>query len=179
MPGFEQPVSAGVAKRLAAAADGFRHGKPMYFVLGFRDPAGLQRFEGEAGREAAERARREREAKGGGEKFGVFGPYVTEPGHGPAAAPPAAEVLDVTVRMKLPDGSTRTQVLGGGEFDAIFWTRSAVDKFVVPYYAGALGLQAAARVSEDFSGSGVYMLGHLPDTMAMMIRVPDAGGGEG
>lgn len=178
MSGFEQPVSAGVAKRLAAAADGFRHGRPMYFVSGFRDPSGLQRFEGEGGREAAERARMEREAGGGGEKFGVFGPYVTEPGRGPAA-PPAGEVLDVTVRMKLPDGSTRTQVLGGGEYDALFWTRSAVDKFVVPYYAGALGLKYATRVSEDFDGRDVYMLAHLPDTVAEMIRVPGAGGGEG
>lgn len=173
MPGFEQPVSATVAKRLAAAADGFRHGRPMYFVSGFRDPAGLQRFEGEEGRVAAEQARLEREAKGGGEKYGVFGPFVTGSGHGPAV-PAAAEVLDVTVRMKLPDGSMRTQVLGGGEYDALFWTRSAVDKFVVPYYAGALGLQYATRVSEEFAGRDVYMLAHLPDTMAMMIRVPDA-----
>ena len=178
MSGFEQPVSAVVAKRLAAAADGFRHGRPMYFVSGFREAGAVQRFEGEEGREAAERARRAREAEGGGEKFGVFGPYVTEPGRAPAASP-AAEVLDVTVRMKLPDGSTRTQVLGGGEYDAIFWTRSAVDKFVVPYYAGALGLQHANRVSEDFAGRDVFMLAHLPDTMPMMIRVPDAGGGEG
>ncbi|HEU0076894.1 MAG TPA: hypothetical protein VFQ76_04540, partial [Longimicrobiaceae bacterium] len=175
MSGFEQPVSAGVAKRLAAAADGFRHGRPMYFVSGFREPGVVLRFEGEGGREAAERARRSREAEGGGEEFGVFGPYVTAPGRGPAA-PPAAEVLDVTVRMKLPDGSTRTQVLGGGEYDAIFWTRSAVDKFVVPYYVGALGLQYATRVSEDFSGRDVYLLAHMPDTMPAMIRVADAGG---
>ena len=174
MPGFEQPVSAGVAKRLAAAADGFRHGKPMYFVSGFRDVGPVERFEGEEGREAAERARRAKEAGGGGEKFGVFGPYVTDPGHGHGGKPPA-EVLDVTVRMKLPDGSTRTQVLGGGEYDALFWTRSAVDKFVVPYYVGALGLQYATRVSEDFSGRDVYMLAHLPDTMPAMIRLPGAG----
>ncbi|MET0395375.1 MAG: hypothetical protein ABW277_00980 [Longimicrobiaceae bacterium] len=177
MPGFEQPVSAGVAKRLAAAADGFRHGRPVYFVSGFRDAGPVERFEGEEGREEAERVRRAKEAGGGGEKFGVFGPFVTEPGHGPGGKP-AAEVLDVTVRVKLADGSTRTRVFGGGEYDALFWTRSAVDKFVVPYYAGALGLQYATRVSEDFSGSDVYMLGHLPDTMPVMIRLP-GGGKEG
>lgn len=178
MPGFDHPVSAVVAKRLAAAADGFRHGRPMYFVSGFRDPAGLQRFEGEEGRAAAERARLDREAKGGGEKFGVFGPYVTEPL--PAAdARPGPEVLDVTVRVRLADGSTRTRVLGGSEFDSIFWTRSAVDKFVIPYYAGAQGLPYANQVSEDFSAEDVYMLAHMPDTMPAMIRVPDADGEEG
>ena len=178
MSGFEQPVSAVVAKRLAAAADGFRHGKPMYFVSGFRDPAGFQRFEGEAGRAAAERARLEREAKGGGERFGVFGPYVTEPAAGTDAAA-GPEVLDVTVRVRLSDGSTQTRVFGGGEFDALFWTRSAVDKFVIPYYTGALGLDHAVRLSGEFAGEDVYMAAHLPDTVLAMIRVEDAGGGEG
>ncbi len=174
MSGFEQPVSAVVAKRLAAAADGFRHGRPMYFVSGFRDPAGLQRFEGEGGRAAAERARKEREAKGGGEKYGVFGPYVTEPAPGPDASP-EPQVLDVTVRVRLPDGSTQTRVFGGGEFDALFWTRSAVDKFVIPYYTGALGLDYAARLSGEFSGEDVYMAAHMPDTMLSLIRVEGTG----
>ena len=172
MPGFKRPVSAGVAKRLAAAADGFRHGRPMYFVSGFRDVGPIQRFEGEEGRVAAERVRREREARG--EEVDVFGPYVT--GAAPeAGARPGHEVLDVTVRVRLPDGSVQTRVLAGGDYDAVFWTRSAVDKFVVPYYAGAVGLQQAVRVSEDFSGDGVYMLAHLPDTVSVMIRADDTG----
>lgn len=179
MRGFEHPLSAGVAKRLAAAADGFRHGRPVYFVSGFREVGAVERFEGEEGREAAERARRAREAEGGGEKFGVFGPYVTGPvGSGPGGSPDA-EVLDVTVRVKLADGSTRTRVFGGGEYDALFWTRSAVDKFVIPYYAGALGLQHAVRISEEFAGPDVHMLAHLPDTTITMIRAAGAGGGEG
>lgn len=178
MPGFDQPVSAAVAKRLAAAADGFRHGRPMYFVSGFRDPAGFQRFEGEGGRAAAERARMEKEAGGGGTKYGVFGPYVTEPAAGPDAGP-GPEVLDVTVRVKLPDGSTQTRVFGGREFDALFWTRSAVDKFAIPYYTGALGLDHAARLSGEFSGEDVYMAAHMPDTMLFMIRAEETGGGEG
>jgi hypothetical protein len=178
MSGFEQPVSAVVAKRLAAAADGFRHGRPVYFVSGFRDPAGFQRFEGEEGRAAAERARREREASGGGEKYGVFGPYVT----GAAAVADERaepEVLDVTVRVKLADGSTQTRVFGGKEFDALFWTRSAMDKFVIPYYTGALGLDHAVKLSGEFSGEDVYMAAHLPDTVLSMIRVEQPGDGEG
>lgn len=178
MSGFEQPVSAVVAKRLAAAADGFRHGKPVYFVSGFQKVGRLERFEGEEGRAVAERVRREREAKGGGEKYGVFGPYVTEPVRGvEARAEP--EVLDVTVRVKLPDGSTQTRVFAGTEFDALFWTRSAMDKFVIPYYTGALGLDHAVRLSGEFSGEDVYMAAHLPDTMLSMIRVEDTDGREG
>lgn len=170
MPGFKHPVSAGVAKRLAAAADGFRHGRPMYFVSGYRDVGPIQRYEGEEGREAAERARREREARG--EEVDVFGPYVTGAGGEPGARA-GHEVLDVTVRVRLTDGSVRTRVLDGGDYDAIFWTRSAVDKFVIPYYAGAVGLPQAVRISEDFAGDGVYMLGHLPDTVSVMIRAEE------
>ena len=176
MSGFEQPVSAAVAKRLAAAADGFRHGKPMYFVSGFQKVGRLERFEGEEGRAAAERVRREREAKGGGEKYGVFGPYATEPVPGvEARAEP--EVLDVTVRVKLADGSTQTRVFGGKEFDALFWTRSAMDKFAIPYYAGALGLDHAVRLSGEFSGEGVYMAAHMPDTVLTIMRVEEPGDG--
>jgi len=86
-------------------------------------------------------------------------------------------VLDVTVRVKLADGSTQTRVFGGKEFDALFWTRSAMDKFAIPYYAGALGLDHAVRLSGEFSGEGVYMAAHMPDTVLTIMRVEEPGDG--
>lgn len=169
MSGSQNPMSAVVAKRLAAAADGHRNGKPVYFVADLQDLGEVESFEGEGAKEAAERASRERAARGG-TRPAVFGPYLTEPDPASAAAP-KPEVLDVTVRVRLPDGTTRTETFDGGELDAIFWTRSAVDKFVVPYYAGTLGLQYATRLSNQFAAENVYMLAHLPDTVIRPVRV--------
>lgn len=173
----EQAVSAALARRLAEAADGFRSGKPVYLVADRGDPARVQAFEGEGAREAAERARREWEARGDGARPGVFGPYLTEPDPTPGGRA-GPEVLEVTVRVRLPDGTTRTETLDGAEVDALFWTRSAVEKFVLPYYAGAQGLERAARVAAEFSGEGVYALAHLPDSIPWALRTEPAGGRE-
>ncbi|HEX2191486.1 MAG TPA: hypothetical protein VHG51_21420 [Longimicrobiaceae bacterium] len=167
MSGWEQPISAAMARRLAEAADGFRSGKPVYLVVDYEDPERVRSFEGEGAREAAERARREGEAAGEGSRLGVFGPFLTE-GDPPGAA--GAEVLDVTIRVRLPDGSTRTETFGGTEVDALFWSRAAVDKFVVPYYAAARGLEHAARLADAFAGEDAYVLAHLPDSDTRLLR---------
>lgn len=161
----DQPISAALARRLAEAADGFRSGKPVYLVADYDAPARVLSFEGEGAEAAAEKAKRE---AAGGARLGVFGPFLTEPDAGPGGAA-RPEVLDVTVRVRLADGTTRTETIAGSEADALFWTRAAVDKFVVPYYAGALGLEHAGEVSAGYDGEGVYALAHLPDTIVRYV----------
>lgn len=46
--------------------------------------------------------------------------------------------------------------------DSVFWTESAVEKFVVPYYAGVGGADAAMDVWTAFNDESVYALVHLP-----------------
>ena len=50
--------------------------------------------------------------------------------------------------------------------DAAFWSESAVEKFLIPYYASVAGDEAVAEIAQllrDFHGAAdIYALGHLP-----------------
>ena len=64
--------------------------------------------------------------------------------------------------------------LDATEYDALFWGRSSVHKFAVPYYVGAMGIRYGVRVHERFRGKKLdgtltsdplaYALVHEPET---------------
>lgn len=70
--------------------------------------------------------------------------------------------------MRVPDPRTNTPV----EADAAFWSESAVEKFMVPYYASVYGDQAGVEVSKLLQvfnpgkklakGGQVVVLAHIP-----------------
>jgi hypothetical protein len=75
-----------------------------------------------------------------GATFAVFGPYVTrrEPG-----ADSATRVVAVRVTIESPGGRRRTVDVDPTKVDALFFTMSAVDKFVIPYYSRIYGPEYA------------------------------------
>jgi hypothetical protein len=75
----------------------------------------------------------------------TFGPYAGD------ADSNLAGLRDsrVVVQRVLADGRIEETVFGA-TVDAVFLTLSAVDKFVIPYYASVLGAQAALDIRNDF-----------------------------
>lgn len=83
---------------------------------------------------------------------------------------PEVEKVDFKVRGKPP------KELKGDKFDAVFWTESAVEKFVLPYYARLFGPESGTRINAllaDFNQTDVAGVVHLPksdsDTVKKML----------
>jgi hypothetical protein len=157
-------MSASLLRRLAEAVDGYRSGDTLFVVAAWRFPNGV------AGvfrnpREATEVARRR------GVAYGVFGPYFAPPDSGNemmlyslqpcpglhepdswcpdttfalSQAVPYANIKDITITIHAKDGASVERVLAPGEVDAVFFTLSAIDKFVMPYYMRVYGAQFTA-----------------------------------
>jgi hypothetical protein len=140
--GQDTTVSATMLRVLAEAADGFRTGRPVFLVADYRFPHNV------AG-PFATYAEARRVQMDSGATFGVFGPYVTprDPG-----ADSASRVVAVRLTIESPAGRRRTVDLDlrRVEVDALFFTMSAVDKFVIPYYSDIYGPEYAT-VARDVS----------------------------
>ncbi|MBI3975446.1 MAG: hypothetical protein HY334_03555 [Armatimonadetes bacterium] len=165
-------LSAGLLRRLAAAADGYRTGTPVYVVASYASPhtvVGV--FES---RERAQRIAREY-----GRTYDVFGPYVTPRDYGRPIIFLAKPHCDPTIYSceadkwllpKVPwaaddiDSVTITAYHRSGEtwhvrsprlqVDAVFFTLAAHDKFVFPYYAGLVGTAYADSLRQSL---GAYI----------------------
>ncbi|HEX8320461.1 hypothetical protein [Longimicrobium sp.] len=157
-PDSPEQVSAALLSRLTEAADGYRTGEPVWFIAslarGPNPPRGHKVFGPfRSAREAWDR-------RGSGtewSKFRIFGPFHTE--RDPNYAPRA------TVKEVLITLSNDEQVrLAGTECDCIFWTLSALDKFVVPYYTGIASLEEAMDVRKEFVESRTFGGIHIPSS---------------
>lgn len=80
---------------------------------------------------------------------------------------------------------------GTYEADAVFWSVSAVEKFLVPYYASVYGDQAASYVSSvlgillpgagnqsDPTDDPAFAIAHLPSSEYTGLMMPDQAGRE-
>jgi hypothetical protein len=136
--GQDTTVSATMLRVLAEAADGFRTGRPVFFVADYRFPHNV------AGPfETYAQARRVKADSGA--RLGVFGPYVTprDPN-----ADSVNRVVAVRLTIESPDGRRDTVDVDPTKVDALFFTMSAVDKFVVPYYSRVYGPEYATVLRE-------------------------------
>ncbi len=132
-------VSATMLRVLAETADEFRTGAPVFLVAAYQFPHKvLGGFQSRAEADSA------RAAAGGG--HGVFGPYVTPEDEIPDSA---AEVISVRLEIETA-GGREVVVVDPERVDALFFSQSAYDKFVVPYYAGIYGPEYALRQREIF-----------------------------
>ena len=61
-----------------------------------------------------------------------------------------------------PDGKPMADV--AGKFDAMFWSESAVQKFVLPYYMHVGTADEVSRVLRAFNHATVAAMLHLPDS---------------
>jgi hypothetical protein len=126
-----------LARVLAEAARDFRTGRPVYLVATLRFPqyvVGAYPTRAEADSVAAD----------SGSGYGAFGPYVTPRDE---VKPNAVTVDSVVVYLRTSGGSRRLKV--SPNVDALFLTPAAMDKFLVPYYAGLYGPEVANLLREQ------------------------------
>jgi hypothetical protein len=129
-------VSATLLRALAEAADGFRTDRDVYLVADYRFPHNIAGSF--ASRPAAEKVRAD-----SGAYFGVFGPYRTAKDPGSDSA---TRVIGIRLLTENAQGQRRSIVVDPKVVDALFFSPSAVDKFVVPYYTRIYGPQYGVLV---------------------------------
>ena len=148
-------LPASLISRLAEAADGIRNGKTIYFVAQLTPDA-------ETGHDvighfsSPEKAFEHKEAKKHLEsgEYLIFGPFQTEDDKD--YKPKDIEKVVVYPRGKKPI------TLEGDKFDCVFWSLSAMDKFVMPYYTSVGDLRKAGRVRKDFVKTTSIAGIHIP-----------------
>lgn len=171
------PVSAGMLRRLAEAADCIRNSEPVWFTAMSSDPTaevfGPFVDEGSALRDAEDRPA----------GYDAFGPYITE-GEMPTSG--RAKVLGCAIWARTSDGSLVWNVFSSSEVDAIFLTDVSLDKFAVPYMSRLYGPDYAAdwrtevldtiaergccHKTKTFTGS-CPLVPLPPDPAAIMARI--------
>lgn len=122
-------LTAAILRRVAEAADGHRTGEPIWVSI---DASNLTQVAVFTDEESARLSV--------GDRMMVFGPFLHE------TDTSAVEAVSLTVRN--PDGSERTIELDEST-DAIFFTSSAVEKFMVPYYVRLYGPGAGDILTES------------------------------
>jgi len=129
MAELNPPTSAGLYRRLAEAADGFRDGAPVWFAAHRLDPN--QEVLGPF--RSQENVLSAAEAEPG---YDAFGPFITDPESAPVGE---EEIVGAAVWVKEEDGSFSWAIYQPSDVDAVFLTDSAIDKFVVPYLSQVHG----------------------------------------
>ncbi|SFP89101.1 hypothetical protein [Parafilimonas terrae] len=129
-------LNAGLAKRLAEAADCFRDGKYHYFICRKTPPYDLNYTRGydsdlDASKDADE-AKFEL-----GEEYEKFGPYKTDLADAPTFN---YDAIQITF---LNEGQPVSIEILEGDVDAIILSMSAYDKFLQPYYLRLYGMTVA------------------------------------
>jgi len=151
-----RPVSASLLREIAEAADGTR-GVSLYCTATY---AMDLKFDHRAETHAtlAEAADRQAKLAQEGIQVEIFGPFKTEPRSGPELGTSPIATIVITLH------DNRTISVDPKKFDALFWTVSAVEKFVAPYYASKAGLERATLVRTMFDKVGMVCLKHGPNT---------------
>ena len=143
-------VPASLLRALAEAADVYRTGRPIFLVADRRFPHYvIGRFE--------TRAEALRFQGDSGSRYGVFGPFVTP---ADSVSPTAPKLYNVRLFYRTPQGAVRTKDVNPREVDALFMSMSAVDKFMVPYYAKVYGPDYAKRLRDDVTVAASVPIGH-------------------
>ncbi len=161
----QDTTTATLLKVLGEAVDGYRTGQPVYVVAAFRSPYPV--YGVFSTRDSASSA-----LPRAGRGYSVFGPYVA-PLDGPgevryalSACPHywptvykcptrsfavgASRVDSVRVTVFVRSGPPQSTTYPRAEVDALFFTLSAIDKFVIPYYQRLLGAASADSLRKGF-----------------------------
>jgi hypothetical protein len=155
-------MPASLLKRLAEAVDGYRTGGTLFVVADSQLPHTVRGVFSTLP-EAMDIARR------AGGTYGAFGPFDARPDPGldlpvfimwphvpwsagdslvefPRERVLISNVRDVVITINRREGLPLTRTYAPSEADAVFFTVSALDKFVFSYYARVDGVAAAARL---------------------------------
>lgn len=161
----DRPISARLARRLAEAAFGYMGLGPVYLVAAYEpidnpgDPYDVVPFKDDWA--AAERHATLLNTDRVPPRYGVFGPYET--GHSGGTSAYTLRTVDLYVHA--PPNSRPAEepyTLSTSEFDSLFWTRAAVEKFAVPYYAVLYSPRFAQKVLDEYESADLAVLGHMP-----------------
>jgi hypothetical protein len=152
-------ASSTLLSRLAEAVDGHRKGKAVVYVAEFLyDTKKGHKLHGPF--RNCEEAREFRATELGdakGNDYGIFGPFYTLDGPDASMSKePKSRVTSVVVH--LTEGGPIE--LSPDDADAVFWSRAAVEKFVIPYYV-AIGTHAEGGAILDDLETAVALV-HRP-----------------
>lgn len=150
-----RPISASLLSRLSEAADGIRNNEEIYFVAQL-EPAGDDGHDIVGHFPSVQHAFDDNDAQPlllTGD-YMIFGPFKTmdDPDY---KKKPIAKIIVV------PKGGKELH-LSGDKFDCIFWSLSAIDKFVVPYYTASGDLKKAKKVRDKFMDENTLAGIHIP-----------------
>jgi hypothetical protein len=149
--------SAALLTRLGEAADGNRTGDETWLVAGL-DPVGGKGHKVHGFYKRKEDAYRDHKKilEEPGSRFMIFGPFLTPKDD---TKPKKNRVKCVILELE----GGRKICLDGKKYDAVFWTMSAFDKFVVPYYTEITDLKVAAAIRGEFENDENVVAGtHIP-----------------
>ncbi len=128
--------TAGLAKRLAEAADGFRDGKYYYFVSKLNYDYDVHWANGDTDNAASSAA--DNLLTQLGSDYYKFGPYKTDTND-----PPLLNYDSIELRL-IKQGLDPEIIAIPADTDAIVLSLSAFDKFLLPYYTKLYGTDVAA-----------------------------------
>lgn len=181
---FLRPVGPELASALAQAADS-AYAPPTFFVVAryeaaepgttmwpFNVQPPVERYED------AELQRARLAVTDPGVEYGIFGPF------GNAHVGDARQVQQATVGMLVvtPRGGAIPQgpfIIGGQQFDALFYSIQAVEKFVIPYYVQEFGPEYGVYVLNSFRDAPLALMGHLPWSEETIVATGTARGAAG
>lgn len=155
---LHEPISATLLRRIAEAADGHRGEK--YWLVISTDEEDLDN--GKRGHYVSKGHKKESDADDelpGKPKRHRIGPFFT-----PSWTLPGKRTLtglDVsTSKGGVSEGPRKVKDVE--QLDSLFWTESAIDKFLIPYYVRIYGSSYAADIQAAFNEEDTYALTHLP-----------------
>jgi hypothetical protein len=156
--GTPRTISPRLLKRLAEASIGCAEDGQLWWVARYSPDPDTKRYGIDGPFPTEEAARRNLPDDAA---FGVFGPFeLTADERKKLKARPPVSIASITVTTT--DGNSVEVEID--RYDAIFWGSAAVEKFVLPYYASASGLEYAGKVADDWFDEKVYLLAHSDDT---------------
>jgi hypothetical protein len=150
LPAQEHAVTPTLLRILGETVASCRPGpgpgpRPIFLVADYRFPH-------EVVGHFSSRAEAERVRARSGSTFGVFGPYKT-PAADPIADAPT-KVVAVSLIRRTASGRTDTLRVDPEKVDALFFSMSAVDKFVMPHYSGLYGPEYAHKLRQKLASPG-------------------------
>lgn len=154
---FDHPITPMLARALAqAAASAYAPEADFYVVAryepldGVPDPFDVQK---PSSLQRAETRQREL-----GEAYGIFGPFKNANG---GLTPRDGQAKVSRLKVHLTRGFEPVTI-PGTEFDALFYSIQAVEKFVLPYYEQVYSPLFAQHVLDNFYNAELALMGHLP-----------------
>jgi hypothetical protein len=147
---WTREIPATLIRRLGEAADGCRGTPGAYYLASLApDKYGNHKIFGPYPTTTADSLPRDA-SKG---EWGWFGPVRTP------AYSPTYTIETIDIGTSKPGGTVN---LMGPDFDCLFYSLSAVEKFAVPYYARMFGGDYVTRLLAAFRSSNLHLMGHLP-----------------